>query len=641
MEIDINPIGPFTSGGFTLSTWVNFDGYDSTYDGIFSSRSGYNWGLNIEGGTTKNWDFRFVTGTEGNPASLGLDSPGFSASSSVNKWYHLAMTYTTDGTNATGTAYVNGALINSVTTAADNIIATYPDFGAATTWRIGDDSAADGRELDGSIDDLAIWDSALTAADVIAIYNGGNLGVDAPTSLAALTAPPDILALSPTNNAIDAPIGANLVATFNENIFTNTTGSIVITNMSDNVVFATIPIGDTNQIDVVGNTLTVTPASNLAFESSYAVLIDTNALMDAATNYFAGITSSTTWQFVTAAEDLTAPSITNKSPENGTTAVLINTDLVATFDEPIMLKSGGTITVTDLTDGSSTTVITLPDPQVTSPSGDDLLINLLADLEFNTDYSVRISSDAVEDYALVPNGFTGIADDTTWRFKTRSQPVAGLLIPSSKIVSSTYGVIGKLVAIDVPYLGGAADIPNSSLPQGPDFPQDADYGFTFRDTGANFLQYYSGTSAWEPDGTALDDAKTYGIVAEAASEQNINNPQVTWTFDLEDDIVINAIYASWTDSGTGRRTIWGYTEGTNTDAYVQVGGVASHLVLQWTDAASATHNGNFQRIFTNSVMVEGGDGFTLKATEEWNVGPIDAVVLDVTFPPQGTVLIIK
>ena len=87
-------------------------------------------------------------------------------------------------------------------------------------------------------------------------------------------------------------------------------------------------------------------------------------------------------------------------------------DLVATFSEDVVLKTGGTITIRNLGDpsGTSDLIITLPDAQVTL-SGRDLVINPSANLPFNTSFAVRISPDAVEDTASPANAFAGITND--------------------------------------------------------------------------------------------------------------------------------------------------------------------------------------------------------------------------------------
>ncbi len=116
------------------------------------------------------------------------------------------------------------------------------------------------------------------------------------------------------------------------------------------------------------------------------------------------------------------PAISTLLPVDNKTSVVPWTSLEVTFDEPMTMTGTGTVTITDLTDGSSTRVINLPDPQVTSPNGDDLLIKPTTRLELGTQYSVRISADALVDQAVTPNAYPGILDDTTWNFATRDVP---------------------------------------------------------------------------------------------------------------------------------------------------------------------------------------------------------------------------
>ena len=109
---------------------------------------------------------------------------------------------------------------------------------------------------------------------------------------------PEIAILYPANGATGIPPSAYLVATFDEGIETNTTGSIVISNRTDHSI-TTIAIGDTNQVTVSGTTLTINPSSDLDNNTLYAVLIDTDALKDSDGTFFAGITNATTWAFET------------------------------------------------------------------------------------------------------------------------------------------------------------------------------------------------------------------------------------------------------------------------------------------------------------------------------------------------------
>jgi len=233
------------------------------------------------------------------------------------------------------------------------------------------------------------------------------------------TTAPLVNSYSPANGSTNVPVAQNLVATFSEAIALTGTGTITLTNLTAGTG-QDISLPDA-QVTVSGNALTINPTTDLALGTQYAVLISGDAIEDLAVspNAFDGISSATTWSFTTIPPETTPPSITDLDPVDGAVSVSPSATLLATFDEPITLRAGGTITITDLTDGSSSVTITLPDARVTSPGGDNLSIDLASDLEFNTHYSVRISATAVEDQATVPNAFAGILDDTTWDFTTR------------------------------------------------------------------------------------------------------------------------------------------------------------------------------------------------------------------------------
>jgi hypothetical protein len=101
-------------------------------------------------------------------------------------------------------------------------------------------------------------------------------------------------------------------------------------------------------------------------------------------------------------------------PENGATDVLVSARLIATFNKPIALGNGGTITIDDL-GGGPDTLITLPDARV-SVDGSKLTITPDPPLDPNTSYAIRISGNAVKDQTPIPNFFAGIDDDVTWTF---------------------------------------------------------------------------------------------------------------------------------------------------------------------------------------------------------------------------------
>jgi len=106
---------------------------------------------------------------------------------------------------------------------------------------------------------------------------------------------PEILTLSPTNNAVDAAIDATLIATFDQPIVIGS-GEIVITNLTDATV-TTIDVEDETQVSVSNaNSLVIHPSSSLAYDTQYAVLMAAGVIVD-----FDGMADTSVWSFTTEA----------------------------------------------------------------------------------------------------------------------------------------------------------------------------------------------------------------------------------------------------------------------------------------------------------------------------------------------------
>lgn len=97
---------------------------------------------------------------------------------------------------------------------------------------------------------------------------------------------PTLDASNPLDNAINVVAGANIVLTFSETVLAGT-GNIVISNGSGDT--RTIAIGDTSQVSISGNTVTVNPTADLAAGGAYDVVIGSGVITDVAGNAFAGI----------------------------------------------------------------------------------------------------------------------------------------------------------------------------------------------------------------------------------------------------------------------------------------------------------------------------------------------------------------
>ncbi len=165
--------------------------------------------------------------------------------------------------------------------------------------------------------------------------------------------------------------------------------------------------------------------------------------------------------------DTIPPEIDSLSPTNNATGVYPGANLVATFNEGIALTGGGTLTIKNL-DAATQVDIALPDAQVTV-SGADLTINPTNDLNFATNYAVRISGDAIEDLADTPNAFAGITNDTTWRFTITTYDETAPVITDTNPADDATGVTpnANLVAtFDDDIAVGSGNITITNLTEG-------------------------------------------------------------------------------------------------------------------------------------------------------------------------------
>ena len=132
---------------------------------------------------------------------------------------------------------------------------------------------------------------------------GGRLNIN--NALASSdTTPPTASSFTPTDDATNIAVGANLVVNFSETIQKGT-GDIVIKKLSDNSVVETIAVTNSN-VTVSGSQLTINPTNDLAQTTDYYVEIANGAIKDIAGNNYAGITGNSTWNFTTVAP-LTPP----------------------------------------------------------------------------------------------------------------------------------------------------------------------------------------------------------------------------------------------------------------------------------------------------------------------------------------------
>ena len=237
---------------------------------------------------------------------------------------------------------------------------------------------------------------------------------------------PVVLSVSPEDESIDVSVNTDLVITFSENVFAQS-GNIEIKKSSDNSVVSTIDVTSGNITGDGTTTITVDIPVTLAGKTSYYINIDATAFDDNGANSFAGITSTTYWNFTT--EDIAKPDIVSTLPENEATNVPLASNLQITFDKNVVAGTGN-ITIINATTSETHETIDVTSGQVTGENSETLTIDPSVNFEEESNYYVLIDPGAIEDET--GNNFEGINSSSVWNFYTIDLTPPTVTITSSE-----------------------------------------------------------------------------------------------------------------------------------------------------------------------------------------------------------------
>lgn len=146
---------------FTVSSWVYLSSYPgaSVYPGILNKNgeSGYNLRINNNGEGNR-VAFFFRNDTTAEPRVQTTSAPP------LNQWFHITVTYNSTGGNSNLKIYYNGVL-NSTVNRSGSPLAN------AVNLTIGRRNS--GEYFNGSIDDVQIFNTTLSANQIKAMYDSG------------------------------------------------------------------------------------------------------------------------------------------------------------------------------------------------------------------------------------------------------------------------------------------------------------------------------------------------------------------------------------------------------------------------------------------------------------------------------------
>lgn len=150
-------------GGGSVAAWIypNSDGEGDF--GKITDKTVWTFDVNTESsGTCK---LRFVQTTSGTAGIWSLTS----ADITIGAWNHVAVTYNSAALTTDPVIYVNGAAKG--VTESSTPTGTYSTDTGSSLY-LGN-ASANNRTFDGLIDDLALFDKAISAAEVLSLYRVG------------------------------------------------------------------------------------------------------------------------------------------------------------------------------------------------------------------------------------------------------------------------------------------------------------------------------------------------------------------------------------------------------------------------------------------------------------------------------------
>ncbi|MEO5365743.1 MAG: Ig-like domain-containing protein [Magnetococcus sp. WYHC-3] len=280
--------------------------------------------------------------------------------------------------------------------------------------------------------------AALTGADVAAsddltgaVQRGGDWqleyvrgAVETPlldpgTAYDGVLAAPTLTTSSPADNAVDVAVAANFTLTFDQSVAVGSgtirlyqgNGTLV---ESFNVLTGVGSSGGT--VSVSNAVVTVNPAANLASETSHYLLADAGIVTDGAGNGYAGISSTTSLNFVSV--DAVAPTLASSDPADGASGVATQAILTLTFSETVQAGSG----TLRLYQGNGTLVesfnvatgVGSAGGTITFDGSTGVSVNAAAGFASETAHYLLIDSGAIQDSH--GNSYAGISVRTTLNF---------------------------------------------------------------------------------------------------------------------------------------------------------------------------------------------------------------------------------
>ena len=208
---------------------------------------------------------------------------------------------------------------------------------------------------------------------------------------------PTVVSKSPAAAAVDVPLNTVITVNFSEDVDPLTVNNSSISLSTGGVYMMGV-------VNLSGSIATFTPDQRLEYSTEYTVTVY-SGLLDLAGN---PLLQDEAWAFTTTAPDITAPTLTQVSPQDGTIDVANNFVVQAQFSEPMdpATINASTFTISDGVNNITGSV-------VLNGNGKTAQFYLDQPFDYLTTYTATISS-TVKDLAG-----NALQSDYSWSFTSR------------------------------------------------------------------------------------------------------------------------------------------------------------------------------------------------------------------------------
>jgi hypothetical protein len=175
--IDVNDVAPLrlNNTNYSISFWTYINNYSTGGGTAFiykrSNGSQNGWGLGADQGTQN----KLILVT-----SESTDPRGYSTSTlALSSWHNVTIVYTLSSQEIK--FYIDGVL-NNTTTGVDNNYNPVggmptPNANCSSVMRFGQDTKNNNYWLNGKLDDIGLWNRALTQGEIINLFNSCQLSI--------------------------------------------------------------------------------------------------------------------------------------------------------------------------------------------------------------------------------------------------------------------------------------------------------------------------------------------------------------------------------------------------------------------------------------------------------------------------------